>query len=445
MAALSPVRYAQSGDVNIAYQVLGEGDVDLVVVPGFVSHLEIGMENPRLRRFVERLNRFARVISFDRRGVGMSDPVDDVPTLETRGDDLRAVMDAAGSERAFLMGVSEGAPLSILFAAAHPERVRGMILYGGMARSTQAPGYPWANNKEAIIEAALEFSLPAWGTGESLDTFAPTLADDPAARQHQAKLERYGATPGMLQKVFLMFLDTDVREVLPAVNVPTLVLHRKGDRVVNVNAGRWMAEQIRGARFVELPGPDHLAYAGDTEALLREVELFVTGANAAPAAEIDRVLATVMFTDLVGSTERAATLGDAQWRDLREGYYTLVRAELERFRGREVKTLGDGMLATFDGPARAVRAAAAIAAATPGLGLETRIGVHTGECEILAGDVVGIAVHIAARIAAMAGPGEVLVSSTVKDLVVGSLIEFSDRGAHALKGVPGEWRVFSVA
>jgi len=439
-----PTRYATSGDVHIAYQVLGDGPVDLLVVPGFVSHLELFWENPEIRRFSAELGRFARLIVFDKRGSGMSDPVADVPTLEQRMDDVRAVMDAAGSERAVLMGISEGGPMCVLFAATFPERTRGLILLGAMARSTWAPDYPWATTKEGLIEAALEFTAPAWGTGENLEIFAPSLAGDSAMQTWWGRMERMAASPSMMEKIVLMFLDVDVRDALPLVQAPTLVLHRHGDRVVNVGAGRWLAEHIAGARFVELPGRDHIPWAGDAGAVAGEIEEFVTGQRAAPAIESERVLATVMFVDLVGSTERAATLGDRRWRDLLERYYATVAAQLERFRGRQIKTTGDGVLACFDGPGRAIRCAQSIATAVGQLGLEARVGLHTGECELLGDDVGGIAVHIGARIMALAEPGEVLLSSTVKDLVAGSGIAFRDNGSHVLRGVPGEWHLYAA-
>ena len=438
------VRYARSGEVHVAYQVLGAGPIDIVVVPGFVSHLEVALENPGVRAFAERLTRFARVIPLDKRGTGMSDPVLDVPTLEDRMDDIRAVMDAAGSERAALLGYSEGAPLSVLFAATHPERTAALVLYGGMARSTWAPDYPWASTREALMEAAMEFTAPAWGTGENAEIFAPSVAGDPAVQSWWGRLERMGASPAMMMKLFLMFLEVDVRHVLPLVQTPTLVLHRHGDRVVNVGAGRWLAEHITGARFVELPGIDHAGWAGDADSVTGEIEEFLTGTRALAAEELERILATVMFTDLVGSTERVAALGDRRWRQLLESHYAVIRRQVERFRGREIKTIGDGFLACFDGPARAIRCAQSSVAGVRELGLEMRSGVHTGECEVLGDDVSGIAVHIGARIASHAGPGEVLVSSMVRDLVAGSGIGFADRGEHTLKGVPGQYRLFAV-
>ena len=438
------VRYAKSGDVHVAYAVVGDGPVDLVVVPGFISHLDVMWDNPAIVRLSERLVRFARLITFDKRGTGMSDPVASAPTLELRMDDIRAVMDAAGSERAVLLGVSEGAPLCILFAAAHPERTVGLILSGGLARSTWAPDYPYATPKEALLESAAELTAPMWGTGQDAEIFAPSMAADPVVIEWWGRMERLAASPGMMQQLFTMFLDIDVRAALPMVQVPTLVLHRTGDRVVNINAGRWLAEHIDGARFVELPGRDHALWAGDTDAVIGEIEEFLTGARSAPPEDFDRVLATVLFTDVVASTQRAAELGDKRWRDLLERYYAAVRGELTRFRGREVKTIGDGFLATFDGPARAIRAAQSIVAASKGIGLDVRAGVHTGECEMLDGDIGGIAVHIGARVVSLAEPGEVLVSSTVRDLVAGSGVEFAERGVHELRGVPGEWRLYTA-
>jgi class 3 adenylate cyclase len=424
--------------------VLGGGPSDILLVPGFATHLEIEWESPVYAGFLERLAAFSRLIVFDKRGTGLSDPVNEVPTLEQRIDDVRAVMDAAGSQRAALFGISEGGPMCVMFAAAHPDRASALVLYGAMARTTEAPDYPWATPAEALREAAVEFIAPAWGQqGEvTLELFAPSLADDPDAAEFAARLQRYAASPAMVQQIFEMFLDIDVRSILPAIHVPTLVLHRRGDRVVNWRAGEFLAAQIPDAKYVEVPGVDHLPWAGDAETLLGEIEEFLTGTRTVP--EPDRVLATVMFTDIVGSTERATELGDARWRELLSKHQAAVRREVERFGGREVKTLGDGSLATFDGPARAIRCGRAIEEASQPLELEVRIGLHTGEVEVMNGDVGGIAVHIAARVGALASPGEVLVSSTVKDLVAGSGIAFDDRGTRELKGIPDEWRLFAV-
>jgi pimeloyl-ACP methyl ester carboxylesterase len=439
-----PTRYAKSDDVSIAYQILGDGPIDLVLVQGFATHLDMQWEAPPLARFFERLASFSRLVLFDKRGTGLSDPVSIVPTLEQRVDDVRAVLDACGSERAALFGVSEGGPMSVMFAAAHPARVSALVLHGAMGRTTEAPDYPWASPADALRESSAQFIAPYWGRDArgTVELFAPSLADDPQSVAFSERMERSAASPAMVQKIFEMFLDIDVRAILPAINVPTLVLHRRGDRVVNWRAGRELASQIPGARYVELPGIDHVPWAGDADAVLGEIEEFLTGTRSVP--EADRVLATVMFTDLVGSTERAAAVGDARWRGLLAEHQASVRRELMRFRGREVKTLGDGFLATFDGPARAIRCAHAMTADAPSLGLEVRVGIHTGEVELIGHDVGGIAVHIAARIADLATPGEVLVSSTTKDLVAGSGLRFADRGARQMKGIADEWRLFAA-
>jgi pimeloyl-ACP methyl ester carboxylesterase len=440
-----PTQYAKSGDASIAYQVVGDGPIDLVLVLGFATHLELQWESPQFARFFERIGSFSRLILFDKRGTGLSDPVAEVPTLEQRVDDVRAVMDAAGSERAALFGISEGGPMGIVFAASHPERATALVLHGAMGRTTEAPDYPWASPADALRESAAEFIVPYWGQEAEglMELFAPSMAGDPGALEFTARMERTAASPAMVQQIFEMFLDIDVRDILPTIHVPTLVLHRRYDRVVNRRAGEHLAAQIPGARYVELPGIDHLPWAGDSEAVLGEIEEFLTGARSAP--EPERVLATVMFTDIVGSTERAAAVGDARWRELLSAHQASVQRELARFRGREVKTLGDGSLATFDGPARAIRCGRSIAEAARSLGLEVRVGLHSGEVELMDGDVGGIAVHIAARVGALAGPGEVLVSSTVKDLVAGSGIRFVDRGAERLRGIPDEWRLFAAA
>jgi pimeloyl-ACP methyl ester carboxylesterase len=437
-------RYAKTDDASIAYQVVGDGPIDLVLVLGFATHLELQWEAPPMARFFERLASFSRLIIFDKRGTGLSDPVTEAPTLELRIDDVRAVMDAGGSERAAFFGISEGAPMSVLFAATHPDRVTALALYGAMGRTTEAPDYPWASPAAALRESTAEFIAPYWGQQAEgmVELFAPSLADNPEVVEFTARMERSAASPAMVMKIFEMFLDIDVRAVLPSIQVPTLVLHRRGDRVVYRRAGEEVAARIPGARYVELPGIDHLPWAGDAEAVLGEVEEFLTGARSAP--EPDRALATVMFTDIVGSTERAATLGDARWREILSAHQEAVRGELKRFRGREVKTLGDGSLATFDGPARAIRCGQAISEAARSSDLEVRIGLHAGEVELMDGDIGGIAVHIAARIGAIAAAGEVLVSSTVKDLVAGSGIRFEDRGTRHLKGISDEWQLFAA-
>src|SRR5215218_2179285 len=337
-----PTRYAKSGDVSIAYQVVGDGPIDVVLVLGFATHLELQWESPQFARFCERIGSFSRLIVFDKRGTGLCDPVSEAPTLEERVDDVRAVMDAAGSERAALIGISEGGPMSVLFAATHADRTIALVLYGAMGRTTEAPDYPWASPAEALRESTAEFIAPYWGQQAEgmVELFAPSFADDPQVVEFTARMERAAASPAMVQQIFEMFLDIDVRAILPTINVPTLVLHRHGDRVVYRRAGEELAAQIPHARYVELPGIDHLPWAGDQEAVLGETEEFLTGARS--VAEPDRVLATVMFTDIVGSTERAAELGDARWRELLGAHQEAVRRELTRFRGREVKTLGDG-------------------------------------------------------------------------------------------------------
>jgi len=443
VVASPTTQYAKTADgVHVAYQVVGDGERDLVLVEGFITHVELAWEDPYTAAFLNRLASFARLILFDKRGVGLSDRVAAAPTLEQRMDDVRAVMDAAGSESAVLFGVSEGAPLSIVFSAAHPERTESLILHGGMARATWAPDYPWAAPLDALVEASALIE-PGFFTGDDIDIWAPSFVDDVQAKERLGKFRRSGISPGGLAQLYLMFLDIDVRSVLPTIGVPTLVLHRHGDRVVNVGAGRFLAEHIPGARFVELAGPDHLPWVGDSDAVLDEIEEFVTGTRRSVVP--DRVLATVLFTDIVGSTERASALGDAAWRKVLDAHDATVRTYLERYRGREVKTTGDGFLATFDGPARAITCATELTRALKAADVDIRVGLHTGEVEIRGDDVGGIAVHIAARVQAEAQPGEVLVSRTVTELVAGSGIRFDDRGTHALKGVPGDWQLFAAS
>lgn len=434
-------RYAKSGDVHIAYQVVGSGALDLVVVPGWVSHLETAWEQPALARFLERLASFSRLILIDRRGTGLSDRVAEVPSLEDRMDDVRAVMDAAGSEKAALFGISEGGPMCLLFAATYPERTRAVVLFGTTACVMQRDDYPIGIPSEPF-EAFAERMAAEWGTGVSAEVFAPSIADDGAFRRTWARVERNSASPAGIQTLMQMLFSTDVRAVLPRVRVPTLVVHREGDRALRKEGGRYVADRIRGARYVELPGDDHFPWVGDAEAILGEVEEFLTGMRSASDAE--RILTTILFTDIASSTAHAAGMGDQRWRDLLASHDALVRREIARFRGREVKQVGDGFLATFDGPARAIRCACAIRDAVGTLGIEIRAGLHTGECERTGDDIGGIAVHIGARVAASAAPREVLVSGTVKDLVAGSEIAFADRGTHQLRGVPGEWRLFAV-
>lgn len=437
-------RYARSGEINIAYQVVGNGSLDLVCVMGWVSHLDLYWEEPTAARFLNRLASFSRLILFDKRGTGLSDrvPIKDLPTLEQRMDDVRAVMDAVSSARAALLGVSEGGPMSALFAATYPERTAALVMYGSYARRMWDTDHPWAPTEDDR-DSWLRHIYEEWGTPLDLDERAPSAAKDPRFRQWWATYLSRSASPGAALALSTMNAEIDIRHVLGTIRVPTLILHRADDHTLRVEGARYMAERILGAKYVELPGEDHLPWVGDQDAILDEIEEFLTGVRRGP--ESDRVLATVMFLDVVGSTERAAALGDRGWRDLLESYYAVVRRELERYRGREVDTAGDGLLATFDGPARAIRCAVAACQAVKSLGIETRAGLHTGEVEMLGDSIGGIAVHIGARVGAMAGPNEVLVSSTVKDLVAGSGIEFQDRGIHSLKGVPGEWRLFTVS
>jgi len=441
-------RYARSGEVSIAYQVLGAGPYDVVHVPGFVSHVELSWQVPGMATFASRIASFSRLIRFDKRGTGMSDRVTGAPTLETRMDDVRAIMDAVGSERAALLGTSEGGPMSILFAATYPQRVWALILAGSYARELWAPDYPWGATEE-VYQAYIERVERGWGTPEAAETVARKLAPsaDEASQRALATSIRQSASPGAAVALARMNKDIDVRHVLSAIRVPTLVLNRTGDAPDIVDGSRYLAEHIAGARHVELPGADHAVFAGDVESYLAEIERFLAEAWAERAwedSQPERVLATVLFTDIVGSTAKAAALGDAGWRELVHAHHGLIRRQLVRFRGTELDTAGDGFFASFDGPARAIRCACAISEGVRELGIEIRAGLHTGECERIDRKVGGIAVNIGARVAAEAGPGEVLVSSTVKDLVAGSGIEFRERGAAELKGVPGEWRLFAV-
>ena len=436
-------RYAKSGDILVAYQELGEGDVDLVYCAEFWHSIEAQWMEPRFESFLRRLASFSRLICFDQRGTGLSDPVSssDLPTLEQWMDDVRAVMDVADSRRAALLGSGGGGLTSMLFAATYPERTAALILLNSAARFTQAPDYPWGTSPE-FEQEVVEKMRAGWGQGIFADAVAPSVANEPGFREWWARYERLGTRAGAIVPFRQMIQQVDVRHVLPSIQAPTLILFRAGNRLFDVGHGRYLAEHIPGAKYVELSGEDHLPFVGDADAILDEIEEFLTGFR--HGGEPDRVLATVLFTDIVGSTERAAQIGDRRWRELLDRHDQAIRRVLARFRGREIDTAGDGFLATFDGPGRAVRAAQAIREAVRSVGFEVRIGLHTGEVEVVESDVRGIAVHIGARVAATAGPGEVLVSSTVKDLVAGSGIEFEDRGAHELKGVPGDWRLFSV-
>ena len=443
-------RYARSGELSIAYQVVGDGPPDLVYAPGFVSHVEWCWEEPSLARFLRRLASFSRLILFDKRGTGLSDRIAGVPTLEERMDDIRAVMDDAGSRRAVVFGVSEGATLAALFAATYPERTISLVIYGGMASYVRRPDYPWRPPAEEVLRTWVEEPAKTihrtWGTTEGLDQVlqwaAPSAAGDEGLKRWLATWQRLGASPGAEIARRRMNLEIDLRPVLPAIRVPALVLHRTHDPDEQIEEGRYLASHIPSAQFVELPGRDHFPMVGDQDAILDEIEEFITGAR--PEREPDRVLATVLFTDIVGSTEHAVRLGDRGWRALQERHHAFVRRELARHRGREIDTAGDGFLATFDGPARAIRCAVAITSGVRELGIEVRVGLHTGEVELRGSGVSGIAVHTGARVMAQAGPGEVLVSNTVKDLVAGSGLQFADRGLHRLKGEPDEWHLYTV-
>jgi class 3 adenylate cyclase len=440
-------RYARSGDVNIAYQVTGDGPFDLVHVPPFASHVELSWHVPGIAYFNRRLASFSRLIRLDKRGQGMSDNVS-AATLETRMDDVRAVMDAVGSERAALLGTSEGGPMSILFAATYPARVWALVLAGSYARVLWAPDYP-SGNREEDYRQYLDRVERNWGRAEYSLSAAQFLAPsaDEEGQRALATLMRQSASPGSAAAYARMNMEIDVRHVLSAIRVPTLVLNRVGDSEHMVGGSRHLAEHIPGARHVELPGKDHAIFAGDPDSYLVEIERFLAEVweeRAWEDSESERVLATVLFTDIVDSTARAAELGDARWRELVQAHHGLVRRQLARYRGNEIDTAGDGFFASFDGPARAIRCACAITEGVRELGIEIRAGLHTGECERIDDKVGGIAVNIGARVASQATAGEVLVSSTVKDLVAGSGIEFSERGTAELKGIPGEWRLYAV-
>jgi class 3 adenylate cyclase len=426
-------RYARSGRFHIAYQVSGSGPLDLVATPGFISHLEHQWEEPRFAAYLRRLASFSRLITFDKRGTGLSDRDAGDPSLEARMDDIRAVMDAAGSGRAALLGVSEGGPMAAVFAATYPERTRALVLYGSFAEFSS-----WVSTPERL-RAFEDYIERAWGSGGTAPSFCPTLAEDKGFCEWWGRHERLAASPSAALALMRMNSRIDIRGVLPSIRVPTLVLHRAGDGIVDADGGRELAALIPGAQHAELPGRDHPPWAGDTDGLLDRVEEFLTGARSAP--EPDRVLATVMFADMAGSTRAALRLGDRRWRDLLGAYHAAVGREIAGHRGRAVKAIGDGVLATFDGPARAVRCGLALHRAAAGLGVEVRVGLHAGEVELMGDDIGGIAVHIAARVGALARAGEVLVSGTVRDLVAGSGLRFRDRGAAELKGLDEPFRL----
>ncbi|WP_244622823.1 adenylate/guanylate cyclase domain-containing protein [Microvirga brassicacearum] len=436
-AMMVETHYAKSGDLRIAYQVIGKGPRDLVFVPGFISNLDHYWDEPSLVRFLSRLSSFSRLILFDKRGTGLSDRLGTLPTLEERMDDVRAVMDAVDSRRAALFGISEGGAMSMLFAATYPERTQALILYGAYADF-----HTWVLPPDRFEQFLAKIDA-SWGNGASISAFAPSKVADERFKQWWARFERLGASPSAVVMLMRMNSQIDVRHILPAIRVPTLVLHRQGDTRVSVEGGRYLAANIPGAKYIELPGADHVLWAGNVDRPADEIEEFLTGTRG--EAEPDRVLATVLFTDLVDSTRRAAEMGDRPWRALLDEHDIIVRREIDRFRGREIKTLGDGFLAIFDGPARAVRCASEITTAVHELGLVLRSGVHTGEIEIKGEDIGGIAVHIAARIAGLAGSGQVLVSRTVRDLVAGSNLRFGEQGTHTLKGLSEGMSLYELA
>jgi class 3 adenylate cyclase len=439
---VAPVaRYAKSGDLHIAYAVEGDGPMDLVWVPPWISQVEYLWAEPSLERVLGRLTQFARVITFDRRGSGLSDPFFGAPTLEEQMDDVLAVMDAAGSQNAAICGTLEGGPMAALFAATHPDRTEALILYATFARATWAPDYDWAWTAEQR-DREMAGLVEHWGEGLIASAVAPSQRTEPGFMEWAGRLERLAASPATIRRLIDLIGRFDVRDVLPSIRVPTLVMHRTGDSFIKVEHSRYIASKIPGARYVELEGDENMFSVGDWEALIGEVEEFLTGTR--HEREPDRMLATVLFTDICDSTRRAAEMGDRGWRFLLERHDALFRQALERHRGREVKRTGDGFLATFDGPARAIRCAASVAEAMGSLGLQIRAGLHTGELEVMDGDLGGLAVHIASRVMGAAAPNEVLVSGTVKDLVVGSGIDFEDRGERELRGVPGEWRLYAV-
>lgn len=435
-------QYTRNDDVSIAYQIFGDGPPDLVVVPGWLSNLDLFWEEPSFSRFFQGLASFSRVLLFDKRGTGLSDRITDSPTLEARMDDVRAVMDAADSERAVLFGYSEGGPMCTLFAATYPERTQALTIAGSYARLRYAEDYPIGSPDEEI-QAFLENLPRVWGGPIWLESAAPSKATDPKFRSWWAKFLRSSASLKTATELSRMGYDIDVRHLLASIHVPTLILHAIRDNAASVEHGRYLASAIPDAKLVELDTEDHLPAIGCPEQILTELRRFVTGHH--EAHDVDRVLVTVLFTDIVDSTRLAAELGDTPWRDLLEAHHSAVRHELAVHRGREIKSTGDGFHAVFDGPARAIRCGQSIQEAVKRIGISVRVGMHTGECEMRNDQIEGVAVHIAARVAALAEGGEVIVSQTVKDLVAGAGFNFEDRGEHALKGVPDEWRVLAVA
>ena len=443
--AVPVTRYARSGDVSLAYQVVGDGPLDLLFLPGWISQIEQLWEAPAVRRFLEALTVFSRVILFDKRGSGLSDRLSDDQTIEQDALDALAVLDAAGSERAALFTYATGGVTGVTLAADHPERVGALIMYASVARTSWAPDYDWALTREERREFT-ETNATTWGSTDSpvLGIVAPSVADDLARAEWLARMQRLAASPAEARALASGLADMDVREALPRISVPTLIMHRTGDQAWDVRHSRYLAEHVPGARYVELDGVDSFPFVGDSDAIIDEIEGFLTGGRR--GGEHARALLTVMFTDIVDATARAARVGDRRWRDLLADHDRQVRAQLTRFGGREVKTVGDGFLATFDGPpSRALRCAQAISAEAHELGIEMRIGIHTGECELIGDDVGGMAVHIASRVSGVAGPGEIMTSGTVYGTVVGGPFGFEDRGLHDLKGVPGRWPLFALS
>jgi class 3 adenylate cyclase len=429
---LPTTRYALSGDIHIAYQTMGDGPVNLILVPGIVSHVEFSHERPGYTSFLRRLSTFSRVVTFDKRGQGLSDRTSGTPSLEERADDVRAIMDAIGAQRTALLGISEGSPMSAFFAAAYPERVSHLILYGGFANS-------------AMMEEAASEIVKLWGSGVTTKYFSPIHATNPEAIRQIAKFERLSASPGAIKDFMAFYASIDVKLILPSVRVPTLVLHRRTDALVPVERGRDLAAQIPNAKYIEYPDGDHSPLTGNVEAILRDVREFITGDRDGATADLERVLATVLLTDIVDSTRRAAEMGDQQWRRLLDSHDQIAKRLVEKYRGNLIKSTGDGILATFDGPGRAVRCALALEAATREIGLPLRAGLHTGEIEMRGRDVGGIAVHAAARVMSDCAPNEVLVSRMITDLVVGAGLKFTERGSHELKGLPGRWDLFAAS
>lgn len=440
---MSDTRFARSGDVQIAYATVGDGPIDIVYVSGAYSHLEVMWELPIYRSFCERIGEFARLVRLDKRGMGMSDRVLGAATLETRMDDIRAVMDDLGSERAAVIGESEGGPLAMLFAAAHPERTRALILQGAEVRERTDDEWPWGESTPEQFEAAIEGIPERWGRGRAFDILLPSLGDVEWGREFLGKLQRNAATPGAWEAFARMAFDIDVRHVAPAINVPTLIFHALGDRVCHVENARFLARTIPGARYIEIDGADHLPWARDADRFISEMREFLTGESEPPV--VDRVLATVLFTDIVDSTTLATSLGDRRWREVLTEHHRIVRAAVATHGGTEVDMAGDGILATFDGPARAIRCAQAIGNHVAPLGIQVRAGVHTGEIERTGEGVTGIAIHEGARVAAAAGPAQIWVSDVVRQLTAGSGIAYLDRGSHQLKGIDGARQLFSVA